>query len=92
LDVLRAVAHAYILHTISELDATTARELMRQLTEQQLTADNRSIEDEMAILEAEQSVTVDAVEWIKNSWSESCEENPKEFASDILDDFMTTLW
>lgn len=92
MDILRSIAHAYILHTIGELDETTSRELMRQLTEQQLTADNRSIEEELAIFEAEQSVTVDAVDWIRESWSESPDKDPRRFADDVLDDFMTTLW
>jgi hypothetical protein len=79
------------MHSIGELDKTTARELMEQLTEQQMTADDRSIEDEMKIFAAEQSVRAYAVEWIKKSWAESPEKDPKVFASEILDDFMTTL-
>jgi len=90
--ILRAIAHAYILHTIGKLDETTARKLMQRLTEERLTDGNRTIKDELVVFAGEQSVTVDVVEWIRNSWKESSDQNPKEFADDILDDFMTTLW
>ena len=89
---IRATAFAYILNIVGELDQKTASDLMATLLAANLTDGNRTVEDEFQIFEAEQSISVDAVEWVKKCWAERSEESAKQFAQRLLDDFMTTLW
>ena len=91
MDIIKAIAYCFILHTIGELDESTGEELMERLKRERLTDGKREIEDEMVIFAKEQSVPLHAVEWIKKSWTESSVKNPKEFADEVLDVFMTTL-
>lgn len=80
-------AQAYILHTIDELDRKTTEQLMNKFPPCLFA----SVDDALRSFEREESVRVDVVEWIQETWEQSKGLTPKAFANEILDDFLEVI-
>lgn len=89
MELERLCAHAYILQTIGELDETTSNQLMAKLSD--AGAPYQSVEEALRSFEQEESIRVDVVEWIQDSWNQASGQKPQAFAKNILDDFMNAI-
>lgn len=89
----KAVAEAYILRTIGELDSATESRILSELN--RLGAPYASIDEFLDNYEAEESITEDLVQWIKDEWATNQAKTPKQsakqFAKSRVDVFLETI-
>lgn len=92
MDLARIWAESYVLHCIGEFDEEMQQRLQSAFPE----APPGSALDIVSEFEAFQSVTVDQVEWIKSTWSETQEldpqEDPRRFAAEVAPEVFPDLW
>ncbi|MEZ6142296.1 MAG: hypothetical protein R3B84_17185 [Zavarzinella sp.] len=87
------ICEIYILYLIDSLDNTTQQQFMKML--QSMNAPYDSIDKFLREYEAEESIYVDLIKWIKDEWASSQKHHPnisaKQFAKEKVPDFMSSL-
>jgi hypothetical protein len=87
----RVLAESYILRTIGELDQAAEARLMAAIEGGPYQNANEALD----VFEAEESVTVDHVEWVQETWrsrkAENSNADPQAFAAEVANDVFSEV-